>query len=132
MVRLFEVVFEMKDFTPPSTTHLARVLADNHFMAFVAEDGRGDVVGGLTAYALPQYYAERPLAYVFDLAVRSDVQRRGIGRALMNACNRHCRENGFEEVFVQADVVDDHALKFYASINGRPEEVVHFAYPLTD
>lgn len=130
LVRLFEQVFEMRDFSLPPQEHLADVLKNEHFMAFVAEDRGGQIVGGLTAYTLPQYYSVKPLSYVFDLAVRADVQRRGIGRALMEACNKECKRRGFEEVFVQADADDGHALRFYEALKGNPEQVVHFTYPL--
>lgn len=131
LVRLFGVVFEMKHFTPPPTDYLSAMLKNDGFIVFVAEDGRGVVVGGLTTYVLAQYYSTRPIGYVFDLAVREDVRRHGIARALLDACRHHCKTKGFEEIFVQADVEDTHAVSFYQSTGGIPEQVIHFTYPLT-
>lgn len=129
LVFVFEDVFEMKGFKIPADIHLQILLNNPHFMVFVAISGN-QVVGGLTAYMLQQYYSTSPLVYVYDLAVKTDLQRQGIGKALMVAINNHCQEIGVEEVFVQADEADGYALDFYKSTGGTPEKVVHFCYPL--
>lgn len=129
LLRLFERVFEMKAFVPPPDEHLRSVLADDGFIAMVAEEG-GAVVGGLTAYILRQYYMTRPIAYVYDLAVETARQRQGIGRRLMAELREHCRARGCDEVFVQADNVDEHALRFYRKSGASEEAVTHFTYSL--
>ena len=129
LIFLFEDVFEMKNFEMPVDDHLASLLKKDGFYVFVAlVEGR--VVGGLTAYTLERYYSTSPLVYIFDLAVRTEFQRRGIGRKLIAGINDFCREIGAEEVFVQADEVDLYALEFYRSTGGNAEKVVHFTYPL--
>ena len=130
LILVFEDVFEMQNFLLPKREHLLRVLAHPEFIVFVAlEDDT--VVGGLTAYTLSQYYAEKPLAYIYDLAIRKSHQRQGIGKRLIAEVNAYCLENGFEEVFVQADKVDDYAIDFYRStMPTNEEEVVHFYYTL--
>jgi ribosomal protein S18 acetylase RimI-like enzyme len=130
LIRLFKVVFEMKDFVMPPENHLQRLLDRPDFFVFVALT-EGKVAGGLTAYTLVQYYSIKPLVYIFDLAVANDLQRRGIGRSLIARLNDYCRQAGMEEVFVQADEVDDHALAFYHATGGTAEKVVHFYYPLS-
>ena len=129
LILLFEDVFEMKDFRAPGDRHLLKVLSTSGFFVFVAS-ANGKVVGGLTAYTLEQYYSTRPLVYIYDLAVATQLQRKGIGSMLMSAITSHCREMGMEEVFVQADDVDLHALEFYRHTGGNAESVVHFTYPL--
>lgn len=129
LLRLFERVFEMKDFIPPPDEHLRSVLSDDGFIAMVAEE-EGAVVGGLTAYILRQYYMTRPIAYVYDLAVETARQRQGIGLRLMAELREHCRARGYDEVFVQADNVDEHALRFYRKSGASEEAVTHFTYSL--
>lgn len=130
LIRLFEVVFEMKDFKLPDSKHLLRLLHDDAFFVFVAIVGNR-VVGGLTSYVLNQYYSEKPLAYIFDLAVETALQRQGIGKQLIVAANQFYKERGFEEVFVQADKIDEYAIDFYRSTKPTDEEqVVHFYYQL--
>ena len=114
VIRLFEDVFEMKNFKMPDSNHLQSLLSKSDFFVFAAfQDDK--VIGGLTAYVLDQYYSEKPLAYIFDLAVDTKYQRQGIGKKLITEMNKYCTEKGFKEVFVQADKVEDYAIDFYRS-----------------
>ncbi|TGM47229.1 GNAT family N-acetyltransferase [Leptospira biflexa] len=129
LIRVFEDVFEMKQFQMPKSNYLQSLLERDDFFVFVSVlDGK--VVAGLTAYLLRQYYSERPLVYIYDLAVQTHLQRLGIGKSLIASINSYCKEKGMEEVFVQADLADDYALDFYKATGGRAEDVVHFYYPL--
>src|SRR5690606_7034167 len=114
LLLVFEKVFEMEDFSMPNQDYLQRLLGKDGFHVFVAVlDER--VVGGLTAHTLPQYYSTMPLVYIYDLAVATELQRKGIGKMLISCINDYCREIGVEEVFVQADEADAYALDFYRS-----------------
>lgn len=128
LIAVFEDVFEMEKFAIPSDTHLLKLLNNKHFFAVVAKH-ENKVIAGLTAYVLEQYYAEKPVAYIHDLAVMTLYQRKGIGRKLITFTNDHCRKRGFEEVFVQAETEDDYAVNFYRSTRPTEElEAVHFSY----
>lgn len=130
LIALFEDVFEMEPFRKPSVRYLKDLLNKKDFFVFVAVKDK-QIVGGLTAYSLDQYYSERPIAYIYDLAVSRAFQRQGIGKSLIKKIEDYCYKNGFEEVFVQADKVDAYALDFYRSTNVTAEEqVVHFYYTL--
>ena len=129
LIRLFEDVFEMKNFKLPDENHLQQLLEKDSFFAFVALiDNK--VVGGLTSYTLQQYYSRLPLVYIYDLAVKTEFQRQGIGRMLLSGIINYCREIGIEEVFVQADEEDNYAVEFYHSTGAVAEKVIHFSYPL--
>ena len=129
LIRVFEDVFEMKKFIMPDDDYLQQLLENGSFLVFVALS-EGKVVGGLTAYILQQYYSVRPLVYIYDLAVKTNYQRQGIGSLLIAGITNYCRETGMEEVFVQADEEDGYALEFYHSTGATAEKVVHFYYPL--
>ncbi len=129
LIRVLEDVFETENFHLPKKNYLQQLLAKEDFMVFVALQN-DNVIGGLTAYTLQQYYSQKPLIYIYDLAVKRVFQRQGIGKKLISAINNYCKEIGVEEVFVQADEVDDYALDFYRSTGGLAEKVVHFTYPL--
>jgi aminoglycoside 3-N-acetyltransferase I len=78
-----------------------------------------------------QHLTVKPLVYIFDLAVQTPLQRQGIGKKLIDAINKFCTEAGMEEVFVQADVIDDYAIDFYRKTKPTAEEdVIHFTYTL--
>jgi aminoglycoside 3-N-acetyltransferase I len=130
LIRVFEDVFEMKNFNLPAAAHLQSLLDNPGFLVFVAKF-RDKVIGGLTVYILDQYYSGKPLAYIYDLAVSVAHQRQGIGKKLILYLTEYCRKNGFEEVFVQADKIDDYAIDFYRTTRPTNEEqVVHFYYTL--
>jgi aminoglycoside 3-N-acetyltransferase I len=130
LLRIFETVFTMENFTAPPESHLENLLKKGDFLTFVAKSGH-KVVGGLTVYILDQYYTLKPLAYIYDLAILKQFQRKGIGKKLIAHLVEYCQLNGFEEVFVQADKVDDYAIEFYRSTNiTNEEQVVHFYYSL--
>lgn len=131
LIQLFEKVFEMDPFQMPPEEKLRRLLQIPGFMVFVAFLEQ-QVVGGLTVYTLEQYYSNKPLAHVYDLAVSEAYQRKGIGRQLMAAVLDHCKAAGYAEVFVQAETADQYALDFYRSTPITAEDDVrHFTYELS-
>ena len=130
VINMFKDVFEIGPFQVPESTHLQRLLGKSDFLVFAAIEG-DKVVGGLTAHVLDQYYAEKPSAYIYDLAVDTNYQRQGIGTKLITEVTDYCRDKGFGEVFVQAEKVDDYAIDFYRSIRPTEEvQAVHFSYIL--
>jgi ribosomal protein S18 acetylase RimI-like enzyme len=129
LLLVFEDVFEMKDFHAPDDLYLDGLLQNSRFMVYIIRRN-GETVGGLTAYILPSYYFKTSEVYVYDLAINTQLQRRGLGTTLMSALKADCNALGFKEVFVQADLADTHALEFYRSTGGVAESVVHFNYPL--
>ena len=129
LIRVFEDVFEMENFNIPDDDYLQKLLEKEDFFVFAATL-KNRVVGGLTCYVLQQYYSKLPLVYIYDLAVKTKLQRQGIGTNLIAKVNEYCKEIGMEEVFVQADRIDDYAIDFYRKTGGTEEDVVHFYYPL--
>ncbi len=88
------------------------------------------VVGGLTSYIMKQYYSKSSLVYIFDLAVKPELQRQGIGKMLITGNNSYCTTIGVEEVMVQADEVDGYTIDFYQSTGAIGQKVIHFDYLL--
>ncbi|HUM47849.1 MAG TPA: GNAT family N-acetyltransferase [Chitinophagales bacterium] len=129
LIRVFESVFEMKNFQMPDENYLQKLLEKEDFFVFVALK-ENKVVAGLTSYIMHQYYSKMPLVYIFDLAVSTEFQRQGIGKMLIAANNSYCKTIGIEAVMVQADEIDDYAIKFYHSTGATAEKVTHFEYVL--
>ncbi|MFX3626134.1 MAG: GNAT family N-acetyltransferase [bacterium] len=130
MLKIFENVFEMKNFKDPSDEHLKQLLLKPSFVPLVAKVG-DEIVGAMTVYVWDQYYSTQPLAYIFDLAIAIKHQRKGIGQKMIAFIKEYCKQRGFDEVFVQADKVDDYALDFYRKTDPTKEEdVSHFYYSL--
>ncbi|WP_100614748.1 GNAT family N-acetyltransferase [Confluentibacter citreus] len=132
LISVFANVFEMENFKQPHEEHLQKLLNKQTFFAVIAKNNN-KLIGGLSVYVLDQYYSQKPLAYIYDLAVLTEYQRKGIGKKLIEFTNNYCKQQGFEEVFVQADKVDDYAIDFYRSTKPTHEEqVVHFCYKFFD
>jgi aminoglycoside 3-N-acetyltransferase I len=83
------------------------------------------VVGGLAAYVLEKFEQERREIYIYDLAVAEQHRRKGIATRLINELRQIARERGAYVIYVQADIIDEPAVKLYESL-GKREEVLHF------
>lgn len=129
LIHVFEHVFEMEDFILPELIHLQYVLNKPDFIAIVAMDGAA-VVGGLTAYTVEQYYSHKPLAFIYDIAIKPEYQRKGIGKKLITAVADHCKQNAIEQMFVLAEQDDTQALEFYRSTKASESKVINFDYYL--
>jgi len=110
-----------------SDAYLRALLAPPTFWAFVAlEDGKP--VGGVTAHTLTMTRSESREVFIYDLAVRADRQRRGIGRQLVRALQAAAASEGIPVSFVPADDEDTHALAFYAALGGEAAPVTIFTF----
>jgi aminoglycoside 3-N-acetyltransferase I len=83
---------------------------------------------GLTAHTVPMTRSESSEIFVYDIAVRGDHQRRGIGRQLMTALLEGGAAANIYTTFVAADNDDDHALDFYRSLGGVESPVTLFTF----
>lgn len=120
-------VFAEDQWTPLSDDYLLDLLEQGQVWAYAAVlDGRS--IGGLTAHALPMTRAEARELLIYDLAVQTDQQRRGIGSALVKHLLADAASAGISEVWVPADNDDTHALDFYRRTGGTSQAVTIFTY----
>lgn len=118
----------MEDFTMPDKTYLSDLLENEDFIVVVALDD-GEVVGGLTVYVLRSYYESKPVAYIYDVGVHKDFQRKGIGLKLIEFLLAYCKENKFAYVYVEAEADDLDAIRFYEKTNSTSVlQATHFTY----
>ena len=126
LVNLFNTVFEEAS-KIGSETHLLKLLGNENFIALAAL-AENEVMGGLTAYELPMYYSDSSEIFLYDLAVKPEYQRMGVGKRLIERLKNYCAEQGIKEFFVMAHVEDEHAIEFYHATGGKSENVVNFLY----
>ncbi len=126
-----EVFAEPETYTAkrPSRGYLEGLLGGEGFVAIVALDEGGSVVGGLAAYELRKFEQERSELYLYDLGVAEAHRRRGIATALIAEAVRVAAERGAWVVYVQADLDSPAAIALYGSLGTR-EEVLHFDIPV--
>jgi ribosomal protein S18 acetylase RimI-like enzyme len=110
----------------PRTEVAARFLTveTNHLL--VAFD-RDEPVGLLLAYELPRRHGDEPKMHLYEIGVREDYRRRGIGRSLIESFAELARARGARRAFVLTDESNRAAMAFYASTGGvrtRPDDVV--------
>ena len=128
LISLYAEVFETPVFTMPDDPYLKGLL-QNPVQFFVIALKDKTIAGGLTAYILPSVYRPSPDIYLYDIAVKKNLQRSGIGTLLMHRLFEEGKKLDVPEVFVQADNVDRHALNFYKKLGGHAETgVTHFSY----
>ncbi len=114
----------------PDDAYLRDLLANPDFMVFVVSDGH-QVLGGLTVFVLHGYYGLKPLAYIYDVGITPTAQGKGYGSMLMQAVCEHCKANGFESAYVEAEADDNEAIAFYRkTAPGSEMPALHFNYPL--
>jgi aminoglycoside 3-N-acetyltransferase I len=112
---------------PLSDAYIDRLLERADFWAIAAIMGE-EVVGGVTAHTLPMTREESSEVFIYDFAVRQDLQRSGIGRQLMAALREAAGTVGVHDLFVAADEEDAHALDFYRAVGGAAVPVTIFSF----
>jgi aminoglycoside 3-N-acetyltransferase I len=136
-VRVARAMFSMMaaTFAEPggelSDEYVADLLSRPGFWAIVALDG-DEVVGCVTAHALPMTREQASELFIYDIAVRPDRQRRGVGRSLVGHLRRAAAAEEIGAVFVAADREDDHAIDFYRALGGEESPVAFFTLERED
>ncbi|GAB0157883.1 hypothetical protein CHRYSEOSP005_31730 [Chryseobacterium sp. Alg-005] len=127
--KLYVEVFEVENSQNPGLEYFKTLLKNDNFIYLIAEN-ENEIIGGLTAYLMPSLHGHLEV-YVYDLAVKNNFQRRGVGTLLMQNIFETSKSMGATEVFLQADNIDEHALCFYRKLKGVPEEdITNFSYKL--
>ena len=119
-------VFEERRHALPDD-YVDALLARADFWALAAVDDDGPV-GGITAHVLPMTRSPSRELFVYDVAVREDRQRQGIGRAMLVELVAQAGREGIESVFVAVADEDVHAMDFYRGVGGAASPVTLFSF----
>ncbi|WP_247827360.1 GNAT family N-acetyltransferase [Arthrobacter antioxidans] len=128
-----QVMFEMmaqvfgEEREPLGADYLRDLLGRPGFWALAASVGP-EIVAGLTAHTLPMTRSRSSELFIYDLAVRPDHQRQGIGSRLVVELRAAAAAEGIHEVFVPADDEDAHALEFYRALGAAASPVTMFTF----
>lgn len=108
-------------------SYINGLLGDRKFWAIAALSG-GRVVGGITAHVLPLTSKATSEMFVYDIAVRADFRRRGIGRRLVRELIDGAAKDGIKCVCIPAESGDVPALDFYRALGGEELAVAYFVF----
>ncbi len=122
MARVFE-----EDHEDLSDAYIDRLLSREELWVIAARSGE-DIIGGLTAHTLSMTRTESREIFIYDIAVRGDHQRRGVGRELLRHLQELADAAGISELFVPADAADSHAIEFYRAVGGEEARVSFFTF----
>jgi aminoglycoside 3-N-acetyltransferase I len=128
LITIFQKVFEIEDLQMQNDEYLEKLLLKPDFFALVALQNK-KVVGGLSVYLLQRYYSSKKEAYIFDVGVHPEYQRKGIGKALISHLIRYCKTQEIESAYVEAEADDEQAVNFYRKTPFNDEiQATHFTY----
>jgi GNAT superfamily N-acetyltransferase len=97
---------------------------------FLAEDERGERLG-IAAVSRDQNYTGEEQAYIGELATADAAEGRGVGRVLVEACERWARERRLPFLVLHTGAANKRARGFYQHL-GFQEEDVKLVKPLSN
>jgi GNAT superfamily N-acetyltransferase len=91
-------------------------------MVLVAEDEQGERLGFATVSHSTHFTGQRQ-AYIGELATLETAEGRGVGAALVAACEQWAREQGSTMLVLTTGAANIRALRFYHHLDFREEDV---------
>jgi GNAT superfamily N-acetyltransferase len=91
-------------------------------MVFIAEDERGEPLGFATVSHDRHFSGERQ-AYMGELVTSSGAEGRGVGTALVQACEEWARDQGYQKLAVSTGAANSRALGLYHQLGFGDEDI---------
>lgn len=91
-------------------------------MVLIAEDEQGEKLGFATV-SRSTHFTGQPQAYIGELATSEKAESRGVGSALVKACEGWAREQGYSIITLTTGAGNTRALKFYEHLNFHGEDI---------
>lgn len=73
-------------------------------------------VGQLLAYELTRRHGDGKMMFIYEIGVRNDFRRTGVGRLLLDELRQICRERGIVRVFLITNERNEAAMAFYRAL----------------
>jgi aminoglycoside 6'-N-acetyltransferase I len=110
---------------PPTLESTREYLAHdrNYLLLAYLDDGPGNgtAAGFVRGTELRRLDGPERQMFLYEIGTAPEYQRRGVGRALIQALERICREAGFAEMFVFTNRSNTAAMRLYESTGGHTE-----------
>ena len=91
-------------------------------MVLIAEDEQGERLGFATVSHSAHFTGQRQ-AYIGELATIEKVEGRGVGSALVKACEQWAREQGYTIITLTTGAGNTRALRFYDYLGFHNEDI---------
>jgi GNAT superfamily N-acetyltransferase len=91
-------------------------------MVLIAEDDYGQRLGFATL-SHENHFTGEPQAYINELATSEAAEGRGVGTALIQACEQWAREQGYRILALSTGAANARALGFYHHLGFREEDI---------
>lgn len=91
-------------------------------MMLVAEDEGGERLG-FASVSHSAHFTGQHQAYIGELATSESVEGRGVGTALVEACEQWAREQGYTILTLSTGAANTRALNFYHHLGFRDEDI---------
>jgi GNAT superfamily N-acetyltransferase len=91
-------------------------------MVLIAEDEQGERLGFASISHSTHFTGQRQ-AYIGELATSETVESRGVGTALVKACEQWAREQGYTLLTVSTGAANTRALRFYHHLGFHDEDI---------
>jgi len=105
----------------PHSVESARAFLSEETTVQLAAFADAEPVGQLLAYELARRHGDGKLMLVYEIGVRDDHRRQGIGRMLFDALRSICRQRGIARAFVITNERNVAATAFYAALGATRE-----------
>src|SRR5687768_5393116 len=91
-------------------------------IVLIAEDEQGERLGFATVSHSTHFTGQRQ-AYIGELATNEKVEGRGVGSALVEACEQWARDQGYAIITLTTGAGNTRALMFYEHLGFRNEDI---------
>jgi ribosomal protein S18 acetylase RimI-like enzyme len=91
-------------------------------MVLIAEGAQGEQLGFVTVSHSTHFTGQRQ-AYIGELTTSEEAEGRGVGSALVEACERWAREQGYTIITLTTGTGNTRALRFYDRLGFQNEDV---------
>jgi GNAT superfamily N-acetyltransferase len=91
-------------------------------MLFVAEDDQGEQLG-FASVTYETHFTGEAQAYIGELATSESAEHRGVGKALLHACEQWAHDQGHRIITLTTGAANVRALGFYHHLGYRDEDV---------
>lgn len=91
-------------------------------MVWIAENEEGERVG-FASVSHSTHFTGQSQAYIGELAAAETAEGHGVGSALVNACEKWAREQGYTILTLSTGAANARALRFYKHLGFQDEDV---------